>query len=185
MNRAVAFASCLAILAGCGDDVGTGGAGTGAGGAAAGGASTTTGGAGGAGGQVSVGGAGGAGTGGAGTGGGAPVLSCNPVTNEPCDTQANEACDFNGNGGFECFPGNSAGLCEPCGDGMWCLGGLTCTNEDQKCAKFCCDDADCGSGTCKKDPVIPEIGICITAAMTSDCEAPLVSPSLGGCYMPL
>lgn len=73
---------------------------------------------------------------------------CNPITNQGCATDT--VCDANDTGGFECFPGdNTAPLCAACGEstsycavGMHCLGG--------KCARFCCDDSECGAGKCDK-----------------------------------
>jgi len=76
--------------------------------------------------------------------------SCNPVTNEPCDTAAGEACDFSSSG-FACYPApNDQKLCEECDqmNGPYCAGGHTCL-EDGGCAKYCCDDGDCGTGTCQ------------------------------------
>lgn len=73
-------------------------------------------------------------------------ITCNPVTNQGCNTPAGEACDY-GPGGFTCYPGpNDAELCWACGpNGPHCGSGFTCTS-DGVCAKFCCDDLDCGSG---------------------------------------
>ena len=88
--------------------------------------------------------------------------ACNPVTNAGCDSTKGEACDL-GQSGFQCFPGpNTAALCEECGkDKGYCAGGLFCVG---KCAKYCCDDTDCGSGKCDKsiirDPDLP-IGVCV------------------------
>ncbi len=53
-----------------------------------------------------------------------PTITCNPVTNAPCNTAAGEACDFDG-AGYQCYPApNDKKLCEPCGsaDGF-CEGG--------------------------------------------------------------
>lgn len=75
---------------------------------------------------------------------------CNPVTNEPCDTGAGEACDHAGGGKFQCYAApNDAKLCEACDamGGPYCEGGHTC-HPDGGCAKFCCNDGDCGTGTC-------------------------------------
>jgi hypothetical protein len=86
---------------------------------------------------------------------------CNPVTNEPCDTAAGEACDF-GQSGFVCYPApNDQKLCEECdaANGPWCEGGHTC-GEDGGCAKFCCDDGDCGTGICEKFQG-QDLGVCL------------------------
>jgi hypothetical protein len=75
---------------------------------------------------------------------------CNPVTNSGC-TGEGEACDLSDNG-FTCFgPPNET----PCGGscdnstGPFCLPGHVCLGSGMtKCARYCCTDADCGSGSC-------------------------------------
>lgn len=89
-------------------------------------------------------------------------VACNPVTNEPCNSQASEACDFNGSG-FKCYPDDNVhAICEQCGPwtGKFCKGGMSCMITE--CARYCCADADCGSGICKKDyfGAVP-VGICV------------------------
>jgi hypothetical protein len=114
-----------------------------------------------------------------------PPSTCNPITNEGCNTAAGEACDFQSGGGYTCYPdGNTHKLCEPCGsagDGNFCEGGMTC---NKMCTKFCCDDGDCGTGTCNKDLTAdPKVGICVAAdMMAAACDAPLMSPSNGACF---
>jgi hypothetical protein len=114
---------------------------------------------------------------------------CNPVTNESCDAAAGEACDLLyslSTGrliGFACAAGgNTHALCEPCGssgDGDYCMPGLTCL---EACARFCCDDGDCGSGTCNKELLEdPNVGVCVDAAEQPACDAPAVAPSMGEC----
>jgi len=111
---------------------------------------------------------------------------CNPVNNEPCSDTPGAACDFNSSSpnGFTCYPdGNTAKICEACGDnGIFCEGGMTC-GADGKCAKFCCDDGDCSAGmTCDKAATGSDlVGICADANGASDCMAPLTSPSGGSC----
>jgi len=89
---------------------------------------------------------------------------CNPITNEGC--AAGESCDISPNG-FVCYDsGNTHAICEDCGaagDNVFCVEGLTCIG---KCAKFCCDDGDCGDGTCQKGAFManPEVGYCVTPA---------------------
>jgi hypothetical protein len=112
-----------------------------------------------------------------------PMLepTCNPITNEGC--KAGDACDT-AQGGYQCYaPPNDKKLCEACGqaDGF-CEGGLTCIGT---CAKFCCDDADCGTGKCEKSA--DGVGVCVKElgkgnAAESACDAPLASPSGGKCY---
>jgi hypothetical protein len=167
-------------MGGGGAGMGGGGAGMGGGGAGMGG-----GGAGMGGGGAGMGG-GGAGMGGGGAGGGplvptpacdaptpapsmgsciqvgAPGIDCNPVTNFPC--APGDACDYNG-AGFSCFlPPNTEPLCAPCGEADgYCQPGMICL--DEGCARYCCNDGDCGSGYCDKtllEPGLP-VGICLDA----------------------
>ena len=52
---------------------------------------------------------------------------------------------------FVCFdPPNTEDLCAACNNmnGPFCLPGNTCANN--VCARYCCDDSECGSGTCDK-----------------------------------
>jgi hypothetical protein len=117
---------------------------------------------------------------------------CNPVTNAPCDTQ-----------GAQCMPGNGSfngysytcgqvlsntkvcDACSDCGPTQICLGG--------SCARYCCNDADCGAGgTCNTsiDPSITfdGIGICVAAGdggITPACNVPPSPPSNGACYLGL
>ena len=83
---------------------------------------------------------------------------CNPVTNAPC--AAGQACDITSASGsingFACYPGaNAAKICALCDDtnGPFCAGGLSCAAASADlsgCARYCCTDADCGSGRCSK-----------------------------------
>jgi hypothetical protein len=119
---------------------------------------------------------------------------CNPVTNEGCNTAAGQACDF-GENGFQCYdPPNDKDLCQACGQQAgYCKGGQTCVGS--KCAKFCCDDGDCGKGKCDKEAIGAgsPLGICLTegsggsggsggAAPAPDCKAPKESPTKGACF---
>lgn len=128
---------------------------------------------------------------------------CNPVTNDGCGDGG--ACDVGGDGtgpaNFVCYLGpNPRGLCEPCGEedeSQYCGALYTCHIDVNKCARFCCDDADCGSGVCELDPNIvyagvlananDKIGVCLTEHPTDGgfgtpaCDAPAVSPSKGAC----
>jgi hypothetical protein len=100
------------------------------------------------------------------------IIACNPVTGEPCDTAAGQACDRVGTQSFACVPGdNTKALCEVCGasDG-YCENGMACTGvsgttNQGSCAKFCCTDEDCGpDGICDTTTYsfgpIPELGMC-------------------------
>jgi hypothetical protein len=88
--------------------------------------------------------------------------TCNPVTNEGCDTAAGEACDANQGGGYECYPApNTQAMCEECSDTVgYCQGGMVCIGE---CGRFCCDDTDCSAtGTCDKTIGLPGgVGVCL------------------------
>ncbi len=140
--------------------------------------------------------------------GGAPAtFSCNPVTNEGCS--ATEACDTDYEHlAFVCYSGDaSLALCTPCGpakayckSGSSCVGGL--------CLKYCCTDADCGTGATCDTKMLPkfgsgQVGLCrvfpepgagggggggaggaggATAKDPEpDCNAPMEAPSLGSC----
>src|SRR5262249_5393330 len=92
-------------------------------------------------------------------------VECNPVTNAGC--AADQACQFDGRGGSVCSDTGTSGLCEPCGQLTgptdFCEPDYVCVGT--LCARFCCDDGDCGSGTCfKTQPIAPNIpvGFCIT-----------------------
>jgi hypothetical protein len=88
------------------------------------------------------------------------TIACNPVTSAPCDTAAGEACDANADG-YQCYPdGNTQDLCQTCSatDGF-CKGGEACVGV---CAKYCCDDGDCGAGKCDlSGKLAGGVGICI------------------------
>ncbi|MEM1032599.1 MAG: hypothetical protein AAGN82_19800, partial [Myxococcota bacterium] len=73
---------------------------------------------------------------------------CNPITNEPCGP--GEACDLSTEMEFVCFgPPNTQEACESCDlmQNSFCVGGFSC--QGNACARFCCNDDDCGpSATC-------------------------------------
>lgn len=51
-----------------------------------------------------------------------------------------------------------------------------------RCARFCCNDADCGSGKCNKTiNGEPKVGVCVDATNLAACDAPATSPSGGSC----
>jgi hypothetical protein len=126
----------------------------------------------------------------------AALDTCNPVTNDGCSNGA--GCDlgtetppFN----FTCYPPPfGAKLCEPCNpdsaSGPFCDATLTCDFTTKTCARFCCTDADCGTGTCELDPqkafdgalanMGDKVGICRSGGAPS-CDAPAVAPSKGAC----
>lgn len=88
---------------------------------------------------------------------------CNPVKADDCGDIG--VCDVGTNALFECVPKpiSSAGPCKPCGASGFCDPGYACV--DGLCARYCCDDSDCGSGHC--DQTLPDaapdaaIGLCM------------------------
>ena len=95
-------------------------------------------------------------------------IACNPVTGVGCDAAKGEACDRHSVKGFVCYPpppSNEQKLCDACSNSLGCANGLTCIQG--KCAKYCCDDADCGTGQCVKtlngaslSEKVPAVGYC-------------------------
>lgn len=92
---------------------------------------------------------------------------CSPFTNEGC--MPGEICDFGGY--FKCYPldGSEVDVCATCNNdtGPHCLQGATCdgNNDDGKCTRFCCTDADCGTGgSCVAYAIggATNLGICLT-----------------------
>jgi hypothetical protein len=159
-----------------------------------------------------TGGAGGADAGDAGGGdGGLYHIHCNPVTNAGC--KSGSACDYSTDSagnviGFRCYINQTpAPLCGSC-DTVSCGGDTTCFYVDQTqttaaCARYCCSDTDCGSGTCQFDdgatpptllfaPAAPTLGVCVASATVDagpdagaagvfSCDAPATAPSMGSC----
>jgi hypothetical protein len=128
--------------------------------------------------------------------------TCNPVTNEGC--KEGETCD-GGPKGFECYPPpNDSKICESCNNqgGPFCGAGLACVSG--KCAKYCCDDTDCGGGSCNKEegaplgvcgvkpckanadckdpakPICTESGSCAECAANTDCKDPVKNTCAAG-----
>jgi hypothetical protein len=166
------------------------------------------------------------GFGGSGGSVGGPGIQCNPVTNAGCISTSQGgaggssglgACDYTQDmntgviNGFVCFnPPNDAKLCDTCdatfSGGPSCAGGTTCEPTDQagntaQCARYCCTDADCGSGTCVTSnsagplfAIAPALGLCMAGAgdagaggaggagtIVLSCDAPAIAPSMGSC----
>lgn len=70
---------------------------------------------------------------------------CNPVTNEGCN-EFGAVCDH-AESGFACITHPyGTELCGSCGATGWCASGHTCV--EGRCARYCCDNSDCGSGHC-------------------------------------
>ena len=107
-------------------------------------------------------------------------FDCNPLSQEPCDLTAGEACDVaidqstGGLDNFTCYPAPNVALVgEACdaGAGPWCAGGATCVPADASgttfvCATFCCDDNACvGGTTCQVGgqfaPAASDLGVCL------------------------
>lgn len=122
-----------------------------------------------------------------------PRSSCNPVTNEGCDTGAGQACDVDVTGVYGCFDTlNDVTLCGACSngtDGPFCEPTMHCltdpTGNDGLCARYCCGDGDCGGGTCDKSMLPEGVGICVAtydAGVGPACSAPATAPSHGACF---
>jgi hypothetical protein len=100
------------------------------------------------------------------------------------------ACDYTQDqtsgaiNGFTCYsPPNDATICQACDPTLaappFCGPGLTCYPDNAAgttgaCAKYCCTNADCGSGMCLTSSmgapifaVAPMLGICILAGSSS------------------
>jgi hypothetical protein len=105
-------------------------------------------------------------------------VQCNPVTAAGCaDAGVGATCDIGSTDGtsitsFVCYPPpNTAAVCAACDNtsGPYCAPTTTCviTNESSMttdCARYCCTNADCGSGRCMTGGFAPAptLGICVT-----------------------
>ncbi len=100
---------------------------------------------------------------------------CDPVSGFPCDLEAGETCDFEVMlGAYACFEGpNDATFCGSCDPdlGEFCGAGTTCNFDYLRCERYCCDDSDCASGTCLRNPFQLEqddeaalVGVCAEEA---------------------
>ncbi len=118
---------------------------------------------------------------------------CNPVNGSGC---SDAECDADYPGVYECAlnDGTLSKLCEACDNvnSPYCDVGLHCYIGSSTCARFCCTDADCGTGRCELDqtkafggpvPLTTEtVGLCVTMDGTgAACDAPAVPPSGGSC----
>jgi hypothetical protein len=125
----------------------------------------------------------------------APVDICNPVNNSGCP---GDYCDTVNPGIFYCTGniGTPVPLCAACDptNGPFCDADLHCDPVSHTCARFCCDDGDCGTGNkCVTDPkrafgaTLPDskitaVGTCLTQdESTAACDAPMTAPSMGKC----
>ncbi|MBM4358635.1 MAG: hypothetical protein FJ096_11065 [Deltaproteobacteria bacterium] len=121
--------------------------------------------------------------------GGGFAVFCNPVTSEGCTPE--KTCDATTDDTFECLATGemASGVCGLCDNakGPYCGPGSACLVSG-KCARFCCDDGDCGTGKCIQvdDDGVPlyagvDVGLCIDASAQAACDVPLVAPSRGEC----
>lgn len=81
---------------------------------------------------------------------------CDPVTGFPCDVEAGETCDFEVMlGAYSCFEAPNDGVfCGGCDAelGEFCGAGTTCNFDFLRCENYCCDDSDCSTGVCLRNP---------------------------------
>jgi hypothetical protein len=87
---------------------------------------------------------------------------CNPITNSGC--MPTEYCTFSSEGSYCRLQNQNQAACEPCDNPtpIECGPGLQCTFANQ-CGRWCCNDQDCGSGTCIYSQLVdihPELGTC-------------------------
>ncbi len=128
------------------------------------------------------------GTSGSSSSGGAAVDTCNPITAAECTAaEPGSTCDLSHvTKTFTCFsPPNNATLCGACGNngGPFCGAGMACFGGT--CARYCCDNADCGTGKCALGGYEPwHIGHCVKSAADPKpaCDAPAVGPT-GSCFV--
>jgi hypothetical protein len=119
--------------------------------------------------------------------------TCNPVNRSGCP---DKICDTSYPGIFDCYEnsGTLGKLCDPCDNvnSPYCGPGLHCHPASGTCARYCCTDADCGTGRCELDPTIvfgeplpltkEKVGICVTQdGASAACDAPAIPPSNGSC----
>lgn len=115
---------------------------------------------------------------------------CDPVSGFPCDVEAGETCDFEVMlGAYQCFPApNDAVFCGGCDAELdqFCGAGTTCNFDFLRCERYCCDDSDCSSGSCIRNPFGLEdddeaalVGVC-TAEAAAVCGGEGGASSGGG-----
>ena len=125
-----------------------------------------------------------------------PADGCNPVTHNGCNNDGS-SCDFIYPGIWDCLSavGTPAKICEACDfhSSPYCGSGLHCHPGSKKCARYCCSNADCGTGRCELNPMLafdgtiarPDnaVGVCVTMAGDApSCDAPLTPMSDGTCF---
>ncbi len=124
---------------------------------------------------------------------------CNPVTHGGCMPDGSQ-CEFVYPGIFDCIPpfGTPAQICQPCNFAMgpYCGSGLRCEVNSFQCARYCCTDADCGTGHCELDQNVvfgfsttnptDMVGLCLANAPATGpaCDAAGIPPPSGGtCFL--
>jgi hypothetical protein len=95
-------------------------------------------------------------------------ITCNPVTNAPCNQDAGYGCDTDFDGGYLCLPKSTVSLCGDCNEvnGPYCIGTATCLPLSdagtEHCFRYCCTDSDCAPGHCDKTTYgIAPLGACV------------------------
>jgi hypothetical protein len=126
---------------------------------------------------------------------------CNPVSGEGCTAVLNARCDWIRNAnpklqdnGFQCFLGVDEQVCSACdytnASAGKCEKNSTCVDaagqfaDQGNCAKYCCNDADCGTGSCVKGQFTGDVGVCFDGAGGGagiECMPPTEAPSMGSC----
>ena len=123
---------------------------------------------------------------------------CNPITHNGCPNDGT-ACEFVFPGNFVCIPpiDTPSSICQACNftTGPYCGSGLRCDPATLKCGRYCCTDADCGSGHCELDQNLAFgystanpgdlVGLCMAMAVGAGpvCDAaPIPSLSGGTCF---
>jgi hypothetical protein len=128
-----------------------------------------------------------------------PSDMCNPVTHTPQCPADGSSCEMVYPGSFICLgpSGTPAGLCQPCSLTMppFCGSGLRCHPATNTCGRYCCSDADCGTGRCELNQNLafggtvfhPEnaVGLCVNDTTGGpSCDAAGFPPPSGGtCFV--
>jgi hypothetical protein len=118
---------------------------------------------------------------------------CNPVTHNGCPSDGTQ-CELVYPGIFACIPpgGLPAQICQPCNFtvGPYCGSGLRCDITSLQCARYCCTDADCGTGRCELNQNVVfgystanstnMVGLCLMqdSAAGPACDAPGIFPGI-------
>lgn len=128
---------------------------------------------------------------------------CNPVNGTagcPPPMSPTVSCEMAFPGIFVCYDMGlpPAALCQPCNlyTGPLCDDGLRCDPKSNLCARYCCNDTDCGTGHCELDQNIAlgystanpadMVGICMATAPATGpaCDAAALPAPSGGMCVP-